>query len=174
MEKCNICLTKIKKRNKNKHEQPKKHKIFSNLILNKYNVRNPEIDKFKDINQSYYDEYKKKFDNFTACVKWMNNGLVVKKISAPSTTTLQKAWLFKPSVIELPIVVRVSPLDFLYTFDRNCINDEVDEIAITFLSDLKDITFSHYMAEPKSTLCRKLVRNSIEEDFGNFDYNWLQ
>ena len=51
--------------------------------------------------------------------------------------------------------------------------NEVDEITITFISDLTDITFSHYMAQPKTMLCRELVRNFIEEDFGNLDYNWL-
>ena len=51
MEECNICLTKIKKRNKDKYEQSKKFKYFSNLILNNYFVRNPEIDDFKDIIQ---------------------------------------------------------------------------------------------------------------------------
>ena len=65
MEESNICLTKIKKRNKNKHEQPKKHKYFlSNLIISKYIARNDEIDKYKDILPSYYDKHKKKFDNF--------------------------------------------------------------------------------------------------------------
>ena len=53
MEECNICLTKIKKRNKNKHEQSRKHKYFSNLIINKYIVRDDEIDNFKDFIQSY-------------------------------------------------------------------------------------------------------------------------
>ena len=53
MEECNICLSKIKKRNKNKHEQSNKHNFFSNLIIKKYIVENDEIDKFKDILQSY-------------------------------------------------------------------------------------------------------------------------
>ena len=35
MEECNICLTKIKQRNKNKHEQAEKQKYFSNLIIKK-------------------------------------------------------------------------------------------------------------------------------------------
>ena len=39
----------MKKRNKNKHEQSKEHKYFSNLIVNKYIVIKEEIDKFKDI-----------------------------------------------------------------------------------------------------------------------------
>ena len=60
MYECNICLTKIKKRNKNKHEKLMKHKyILSNLIINKYIVKNNEIDKFKEIVQSYYEKHKK-------------------------------------------------------------------------------------------------------------------
>ena len=74
---------------------------------------------------------------------------------------------------ELPIFVRVPSIDFPYTFERNCINDEVDEINIIFRSDLKDITLSHYMAQPRSMLCRKLERNFIEENYGDYDYNWL-
>ena len=35
MEECNICRSKMKKQNENKHEQSKKHQNFSNLIINK-------------------------------------------------------------------------------------------------------------------------------------------
>ena len=35
------------------------------------------------------------------------------------------------------------------------------------------MTFSHYMAQPKSMLCRKKVRTFFEEGFGDFDYTWL-
>ena len=54
MEECDICLTKIKKRNKNKHHQSNKHRYFLSIpIIIKYIVRNDEIDKPKDIFQSY-------------------------------------------------------------------------------------------------------------------------
>ena len=144
MEECNICLTKIKKRNKNNHEQSKKHQNFSNLIINKYIVRNSKIEKIKDIIQAYYEEHKKKFGDFTVCVMWKKNDILINKISVPSTITLEKPPLFNPCMVELPIVTRASPLDFLDTFDRN-INNEVDEINIIFISDLKDITFFQYM-----------------------------
>ena len=58
------------KKKKKKHCLTNKHKIFSNLIINKYIVRNLEIDKFKDIIQPYYNNHKKKIDNFTVCVMW--------------------------------------------------------------------------------------------------------
>ena len=59
MEECNFCLSRIKKRNKNNHEQSKKYKYFSKQIINNCFVRNPEIDKFEGILQAYYDEHKK-------------------------------------------------------------------------------------------------------------------
>ena len=43
MEECNICLAKIEKRNKFKHDQSKKKKFFSNLIINKYIPKNNEF-----------------------------------------------------------------------------------------------------------------------------------
>ena len=56
MEECDICLTKNKKRNKNRYQESEKHKCFlSNMIINKFIVRNDEIRKFKEILQSYYD-----------------------------------------------------------------------------------------------------------------------
>ena len=136
-------------------------------------MRNPRIIKFKDIIQPYYDEHKKKLDNFSVCVMWKKIEVIIIKISVPSTIILEKPHLFKPSMIELPIVIRVSPFDFLDTFGRN-INNEVDEINIVFISNLVDITFSHYMAQPKSMVQRKLFKKNFEEDYGNFDYNWLR
>ena len=103
---------------------------------------------------------------------WKKKDVLINKISVQSTITLEKPYLFKSSMIKLPRVVRVSPLDFLDRFDSN-INNEVDEINIIFVSDLKDITIFHYMDQPKSLLCRKLVRIFIEEDFGDFNYIWL-
>ena len=55
--------------------------------------------------------------------------VLINKISVPSTITLEKPHLFKLSMIEVPIVIRVSPREFLDTFDRN-IKNEVDEIVI--------------------------------------------
>ena len=44
MEECDICLTKIKKRYRFKHEQSKKHKKdFSDKVVNIYIVKNVDI-----------------------------------------------------------------------------------------------------------------------------------
>ena len=43
-------------------------------------------------------------------------------------------------MIELPIAIKVSPLEFLDTVDKNK-TEWVDEIDITFTSDLQNMTF---------------------------------
>ena len=96
---------------------------------------------------------------------WMKNDVLINKISVPSTNTLGKPHLLKLSLFELPIVVRISPLNFLNIFDRH-INNEVDQIIKLFISNLEDITLFNYMDQPKSLLCKKLLRNFIEEDWG--------
>ena len=85
--------------------------------------------------------------------------------------TVKKPHLFESNMIELPIVFKVPAYLFLDQLDKEYVIDEVDEINIIFVYDLEDNSFTHYMIQPKSMLCRKLIRNFIEEDYGDFDYN---
>ena len=49
MYRCELCSTILQKRNKTKHNQSKKHKYYSNLILNRYVIKNVKVNEFKDI-----------------------------------------------------------------------------------------------------------------------------
>ena len=71
-----------------------------------------------------------------------------------------------------PMSLIGSYVDYLDTF-YNFENDFCDEITIIFISDLNDVTFFHYLEQPRSMLCRKLEKKIFEEDFEDFDYNWL-
>ena len=97
----------------------------------------------------------------------MKNGLVVNKISVPSIITYHQI------MMRFPKTRKETACDYLNKCNQNYMIDEVDESVGIFLCDLKNMTFSHYIVQPKSMVCRKLVRNFIEEDFGDFDYNWL-
>ena len=57
LRKCKDCNTTIKKKNKTKHEQPKKYKYFSNLLLNKYVIKDIAVDKFKVVVTQYCNEH---------------------------------------------------------------------------------------------------------------------
>ena len=128
MEERNVCLTKIKKRDKNKQEQSMKHKYFlSNLIINKYAIKNDEIDKFKSILQSYYEEHKKKFNQFSIDVIWKKNDVIIKKISVPCTITYIQTHMFKPIMEEMPFYLKVSLKEFQNMIDRGCEYDIISD-----------------------------------------------
>ena len=172
MYECDICLAQIKKRNKSKHEKSMKRRYFpSNMIVNKYIVKNNDIKKFKNSLESYCDEHKKKFNEFTVTINWKKNDMIINKISNPRTIALQRTHMFKPDMFEIPIYVKVSEREFVDIVDRYCAYKIIsDEIDIIFISKLKEITLQHYMKQPRSMLCRKLERNYIaENDPRNYD-----
>ena len=147
MYECDICLAKIKERNKNKHEKSKKHRYFlSNMIVNKYIVKSNDINKFEDILQSYYDEHKNNINEFTVTIIWKKNAMIKNKISIPRTITLQRTHMFKQDMFEIPTYVKVSECEFLDIIDINCVYNIIsDEIDIIFISELKEMTLQHYM-----------------------------
>ena len=49
----------------------------------------------------------------------------------------------------------------------------IPEMEIVFISDPKDITRQHYLEQPKSLLCRKLIRRFLLSTPLDFEYNWL-
>ena len=100
--------------------------------------------------------------------------MIIIKISLPCTVTFLRTQVFKPIIEEIPKYVEVSSHEFLDVVDMNCIYNIIfDEINVIYLSKLTEMTLSHYMEQPRSMPCRKLERSFIEEDFGDFDYNWL-
>ena len=103
----------------------------------------------------------------------MKDEILINKISFPSTIKNRNPHLFEPNMIELPIKSKILAYDFLDQFNKEYVIGDVENNNIIFISDLNDITFFHYMDQPKSMLSRKLMRNLITEDFVSFDYNWL-
>ena len=111
----------------------------------------------KYIVQSYYEEHKKKIDQFRIDVIWKTNDVIINKISVPCTITYIQTHIFKPIMEEIPFHVKLSLNEFQNMIDRGCkYNITTDEINIIFISKLEDITISHYVEQPRSMLCRKL------------------
>ena len=61
MYRCPLCNVILQNRNKTKHKQSKKHKYYSNLILNQYVRKNVEVNNFKDIFNPYFTAHTRKF-----------------------------------------------------------------------------------------------------------------
>ena len=65
MHRCELCNKIMQERNKTKHNQSKKQKLYSNLILNRYVIKNVEVIKFKDIFNTYFTAHTRNFNFFT-------------------------------------------------------------------------------------------------------------
>ena len=68
--------------------------------------------------------------------------------------------------------------DFLHRvisiyFSHDCSPKIIPEIEIVFISDPKDNTRQHYLEQPKSMLCRKIIIRFHEPTPLDFEYNWL-
>ena len=69
MYRCDICDIYLLKGNKTKHEQSKKHKYYySNMILNRYVIKNVKISEFKDEFNPNFIEHSRKFNFFTISI----------------------------------------------------------------------------------------------------------
>ena len=116
MEECNFCLTKKSETKINMNYLRNMNIFFSNLILNKYVIKNGEIDKFNDILQSYYDEHKKKYNQFRIDIIWKKNVVIIKKdISSVHnhvyTNTYVQTNYGRKAVLCKSIIKRISKYD---------------------------------------------------------------
>ena len=166
-----ICHAKIKKQNKKKHEQSKKHKNYcSNLIINKYIVNKDEFDNFKDFFESHYVDHKKKFNSFGVLRVFKMNGEVSNKVNLPPSLVMEKKYAAFGKVLDGECGIKPC---YKYIDDSFFIDNLYDEIIIIFISDFKDITFYHFMNQPKSMLSRKLIINLLQNQSGDYTHKWL-
>ena len=139
MIECDICLTKIKKQNRKKHKQTKKHKHYcSNLIVNKYIVNKDEFVNFKDIFKSHYVSRKKKLNSSGVLIVCKMNGEVSNKVKLSSSLVMEKKYTAFGKMLDGECGIRPC---FEYINDYFFINSHYDEINIIFISDFKDILF---------------------------------
>ena len=171
MEKCDICLKRIRERNRNKHEQLKKHEFFlSKLIRNKYTVKNIEFDNSKDNFKTYYVNQRKKFNSFTVLVVCKINGEVIVEIKLPSYIVMEKTFGIFNQNVDGKSGIRPC---FEYIDDYFFINSFCDAINIIFISDFRDKSIYHYLNLPKSMLTRKLIISLLQNQSWDYTHKWL-
>ena len=171
MIECDICLTKRKKQNRKKNEQMKKQKYFcSNLIIKKYLVKKGEFDIIKDNFKSHYVSHKKKYNNFGVLIVCKMNGEVTDEIKLPFSLVMKKKYTAFGKMLDCECGIRPC---FEYLDDYFFNDNLYDEINNIFISDFKDLTFYHYMNQPKSMLSRKLIIIPLQNQIGDHTHKWL-
>ena len=147
MYRCELCNTIVQKRNKTKHDQSKRHKYYSNLILNRYVIKNVKVIKFKDVFNPYVTAHTRKFNFFTVSIllrehdrehplnhKINVSNYVTYNIQSEHYTTYTK----EPASNFLHRVLSIY-------FSYRCSPKIIPEVEIVFISDPKDITRQHYL-----------------------------
>ena len=132
----------MQKRNKTKHNQTKKHKYHSSLILNRYVIKNIEVIKFKDVFNPYFIEHTRKINFHTVCITLkphLDESSIKHEISLSNYVT------YKKESEHYTTFTTYSASDFLHRvisiyFRHRCSPKIFPEIEINFISDPKDIT----------------------------------
>ena len=158
MYRCELCNTILQERYKTKHNQTKKQKYFSNLILNRYVIQNVEVINFKDVFFPYFTAHTRKSNFFTVSILlrlYDGKHPLNHKVNASNYVTYNiQSENYTTYTTELAndFLQRVKSI----YFSDECSTIIIPEIEIVFISDPKDIAQKHYLEQPKSILCRKL------------------
>ena len=98
------------------------------------------------------------------------NEEVSNKVKLPSSLVREKKYTAFGKMLDDDCAIRPC---FEYINDYFFIDNLYDEIKIIFISDFKDITFYHYMNQPKSMLSRKLITILLQNHSGDYAHKWL-
>ena len=155
-----------------KHCLTNKHNFFSNLIINEYIVGEFKHEKIKEIILPYLNNHNKNFERFTVRLDWLKDNVIKDAVNIPNMMILQKCYKRGLQDDGEEILSLVTCDVYLSEF-HDMMTEKSDEVHIIFTSDLRDITFFHYMQQPKSMLVRRLIGIYLKGKKENFDYHWL-
>ena len=152
---CDCCDKLIRIRSKKMHLNSQSHKSISRSIICKHTVKNPSFLHMNDILEKCVDDYNKKFVLYIIICKW--------KLHFSDTITNVKS--DKLYNIYIP---RRKLRSYLISKIEDFESDghkfsHISEMNIVFISDLRNMTYQHYLQIPKPmiewTIIRKLANN---------------
>ena len=138
-------------------------------------MKNVEVNKFKDVINTYFIKHTQKFNLFTVCISLIFEYGVIdpshRKICVSNIV------FYSINSENYSTYTTLPADDFIHLvigrfLSHECSPRIIPEIEIQFISDLKDITKRHNLELPKSMLCRKLIRR-FHEAKEDFECKWL-
>ena len=140
---CKLCDKSNKNKSKKKHLKSTNHKYLSDSIIFRYVIQNPDFLKIENTLKNYVLDYNKKFEYYTTICKWIlhfSNNIVSVKTNLMSN-------------ISMGYYLRNflgSKIKYFESHDHIC--SHVSEMNITFMADLKRMTYEFYLSLPKSMI----------------------
>ena len=159
---CDTCDRTIKLRYKKKHLNTNLHRKYSNCIINRTYIKNPEFFQIENILKKHMSDYLKRFEFFIIICEW--------KLVFEQTTISVKSDRYS---IQIPWGLRSFLLEKITNFERMGYKfSKISDMKISFITLLNNMTYEHYLQRPKSmlewTLIKKLARDpSLIKNFTN-------
>ena len=141
---CDLCDKSIKIRSKKRHLNSRYHKSLSESINSKYTVENPSFLHMQDILRKYVDDYNKKFVIYIIICKWKLHfsDTIINVESNRLYNIHRPGWNLRSYLI--------SKIEYLENKGHKF--SHISEMNIVFISNLRKMTYRHYLQIPKSML----------------------
>ena len=152
---CELCDKSIKIRSKKRHINFHYHKSLSNSIICNTTIENPSFLHMNDILKKYVDDYNKKFVLYIIICEWkMHFSDTIINVKSNRLYNIHRpGWNLRSYLI--------SKIEYLENQGHKF--SHISEMNFVFISNLRNMTYRHYLQIPKSmlewTLIKKLATN---------------
>ena len=138
---CDLCDKSIKIRSKKKHLNSQYHKSLTESIFRKNTVKNPSFLHLEDILKNFFDDYNKKFEFYIIFCKW-------KLHFSHTTFNIKSDRLY--NIHHAGWNLRRNLMSKIENLENNGHKFSlISEMNIVFITDLRNMTYEHYLKIPK-------------------------
>ena len=146
---CNFCDKTIKLKYEKKHLNTKSYRALSMSIFIRYCVKNPEFLQIEDVFKKHFDEYIKKFGFYFSICEWKLDYLdAIVRAKSEKKYNIHRYWALGRYL--------KTRIDYLNSQGYKLFH--ISEMNITFISDLRNMTYQHYLKQPKHMTERTLIK----------------
>ena len=137
---CKVCDKSIKIKSKKKHLSSINHKSLSMSVVNRYSITNPDYLQIENILKNYVLEYNKKVSFHLIICKWKL------RFSDSIVSVKSNTWYSVSGGYYLRDFV-LSKIKYFQSYGRKF--SHISEMNITFITDLRNMTYEYYLTQPK-------------------------
>ena len=145
---CDLCDKSIKIKSKKNHFNSQYHKSLTKSIICKYTVKKPSFLHIEVILKNFVNDYNKKIEFYIIFCKWKLHfsDTIINVKSDRSFNINHAGWDLRRIVI--------SKIEYFESNGHQF--SHISEMNIVLIADLRNVTYEHYLNQPKSMLECKL------------------
>ena len=137
---CKVCDKSIKIKSKKKHLISQYHKSLSTSIFSKYSVINPDFLNIDILFKKYVLVYNKKFASYLIICKWkLHFSDTIVSVKSKTWYSVSAGYYFRDFVLS----------KIKYYERQGHKFSHISEMNITFITDLRKMTYENYLNQPK-------------------------